>query len=238
MDSSRLGTLCITTALDDENVRRWGMAISIIRRKQSSTMSIYKKVWRQASGIALVAGSIVAASLVLDARGATINVAVVSASVPPGAALTRDDVKFLPVPDESTFEGLLTDTEWKSLSGLITSRPLEEGTLLNSSDFIEPTSKDDSIITLALNVGKPPWLGPGTRAQLWVAAPFSENAYSSPFVLSPEVVIDRVAIDDGFAADVKSSLVDVRIPHRDVPGAIQALANNYFLYLTPIAPLP
>ena len=62
----------------------------------------------------------------------------------------------------------------------------------------------------------------------------SESAFSSPFVLSNEVVIDRVAFDDGFAADAQLSHVDIRIVNRDVPGAIHALANSYFLYLTPI----
>jgi hypothetical protein len=57
-------------------------------------------------------------------------------------------------------------------------------------------------------------------------------------VLSPEVIIDRVAAEDGFAADNTVSLVDVRVPIRDLPGAIHAVANNYFVYLTPVSLYP
>lgn len=56
--------------------------------------------------------------------------------------------------------------------------------------------RDDSMITLTLSVGSPPWLAPGQRAQLWVAPPLSENAFSSPFLLSPEVIIDRVVSEE------------------------------------------
>ena len=174
----------------------------------------------------------------LDAGGQVQQVAMVINSVSAGMPVTAEDVAYTAVPSDPTFDGLLTEVEVLSRSRLVAGRSLVEGSLLISQDLVEPTTRDDSVITLSLAIGNPPWLRPGNLAELWVAAPLSESAFSSPFVLSSEVVIDRVSTDDGFAADTRVSMVDVRVPARHVPGAIHALANSYFVYITPIAPLP
>ena len=186
----------------------------------------------------MVVGSIATTGFVLDAGGQLQKVAMVANPVSAGMALTAEDVVYIAVPADPMFAGLLTQDEVLSRSRLVAGRSLVEGSLLISQDLVEPTTRDDSVITLSLAIGDPPWLRPGNLAELWVAAPLSESAFSSPFVLSSEVVIDRVSTDDGFAADTRVSMVDVRVPARHVPGAIHALANSYFVYLTPIAPLP
>ena len=186
----------------------------------------------------MVVGSIATTGFVLDAGGQLQKVAMVANPVSAGMALTAEDVVYIAVPADPMFAGLLTQDEVLSRSRLVAGRSLVEGSLLISQDLVEPTTRDDSVITLSLAIGNPPWMRPGNPAQLWVAAPLSESAFSSPFILSSEVVIDRVSTDDGFAADSRVSLVDVRVPVRDVPGAIHALANNYLVYLTPVAPVP
>ena len=93
------------------------------------------------------------------------------------------------------------------------------------------------MLTVSQTVGQPQWLAPGQVVQIWVAPPVSENSFSAPFVLSPEAVIARVSQDEGFAANGRESLIDIRVPSRDVPAMIHALANEYFVHLAPVAPM-
>ena len=228
--------------------RRWGMATSRIAKNlpwNSSKASrnrlgtLPRRIsWRLWAGVGLIGVSVAAMSWVLQSGSESRPVAVLGSSVAMGQKIGDSDLTWVEVPLSSAFDRFLSEPEWRGSSDLVAARLLEAGVFLTEDDVVEPTMRDDSMITLTLSVGSPPWLAPGQRAQLWVAPPLSENAFSSPFVLSPEVIIDRVAAEDGFAADNTVSLVDVRVPLRDLPGAIHAVANNYFVYLTPVSLYP
>ena len=194
--------------------------------------------WRLWAGVGLIGVSVAAMSWVVQSGSESRPVAVLGSPVAMGQKIGDSDLTWVEAPLSSAFDRFLSESEWRGSSDLVAVRLLEAGVFLTQDDLVEPTTRDDSIITLTLSVGSPPWLAPGQRAQLWVAPPLSENAFSSPFVLSPEVIIDRVAADDGFAADNTVSLVDVRVPIRDLPGVIHAVANNYFVYLTPVSLYP
>lgn len=188
-------------------------------------------------GVFLVVSSIVATGLVIRGDQETELVAVAQAPIPAGMQISVEGVEYVKVPLAPPFAGFLSKEELASKLSLVTRNFVPAGAFLTDEALVEATSLDESIITLSLNLGSPSWLVSGARAQLWVAAPLSESSFSSPFVLSNEVVIDRVTFDDGFAADGQVSHVDIRIVNRDIPGAIYALANGYFLYLTPIGDL-
>ncbi len=195
-----------------------------------------RKPLRLVTGITLIAGSIVASYLVLDARGETRSVMVATGEMPAGAPVSAEDTTALAMPISAALEGYLTDQDWVEVSEMILVRKIEAGELLARRDFIEPTLRDDSVIAVSLQIGEPEWLQVGTLVEVWVAPPASENSFSAPFILSPEAVIERVSQEEGFAADGAASMVDIRVPVRDVPGLIHALANRYFLHLTPKAP--
>jgi hypothetical protein len=184
-------------------------------------------------GAFLIVSSVAGAYIVLEGRSEIQSVVIAEKDLMAGDTVSAEDISIAPVPLTEVLGIYLTDQEWDETVGLVLRRPISEGELFVRNDFGEPTRSDDSIVTITLAVGTPAWLRAGSIVQLWVAPPASENSFSAPFVLSPEVIIDQVALEEGFAADGASSRVDLRIPARDVPGVVHALANAYFLHLTP-----
>lgn len=169
----------------------------------------------------------------LEGRSETQSVVIAEKDLMVGDTVSTEDISIAPIPRTEVLGVYLTYQEWGETEGLVLKSPMSQGELFARNDFGEPTRSDDSIVTITLAIGTPAWLKAGRVVQLWVAPPASENTFSAPFVLSPEVIIDQVALEEGFAADGASSRVDLRIPARDVPGVVHALANAYFLHLTP-----
>jgi len=187
-------------------------------------------------GLAVVASSVIAALVILDSRETTRSVVVFREDMMPGSTVLPDHIDVVQTVDDPVLGPCLSADGVSGLSGLVLRRTVTQGEMLQLGDFVEPTRRDDSVVALSLQIGQPDWLQPGGLVQLWVAPPAGENAFSGPFVLSPEGVIERVSQDEGFAADGSLSMVDIRLPTRDVPGVIHALANRYFLHLVPISP--
>jgi hypothetical protein len=201
--------------------------------RTSSLNPSRRQLLRVGIGAFLVLFSVAGAYVVLEGRSETQNLVIADKDLMVGDTVSVEDISIAPVPLTEVLRVYLTDQEWAETEGLVLRRPISQGELLAWNDFGEPTRSDDSIATITLAIGTPTWLRAGNVVQLWVAPPASENSFSAPFVLSPEVIINHVAFEEGFAADGASSRVDLRIPARDVPGVVHALANAYFLYLTP-----
>ena len=212
-----------------DDVPPLGMDMTKVKRALSR-----RQLLRLSLGLFLVVCSTLATSWVIRGDQETELVAVAQVPIPAGMQVSAEGVEYVKVPLAPPFAGFLSEEELASKLSLVTRTAVPAGAFLTDEALVDATALDESIVTLSLNLGSPSWLVSGSKAQLWVAAPMSESAFSSPFVLSNEVVIDRVAFDDGFAADGQLSHVDIRIVNRDVPGAIHALANSYFLYLTPV----
>ena len=189
---------------------------------------------RVSVGISLIAGSLLASFLVLESRGETRTVVIAASALVAGEPVTRADLSRVEVPQSTLWDDYLSEGDEQSVDGLVASRSIDPNELLRARDFQEPSTLDDTVITIPLSIGSPSWLHRGAAVEIWVATPASENSFSAPFILSPEAVIDAIAVDEGFAADGASSRVDLRIPLRDAPDAIHALANGYFLHLTPL----
>jgi len=192
-----------------------------------------RQLLRVGIGAFLVVSSVAGAYVLLEGRSETQSVVIAEKDLMVGDTVSAEDISIAPVPRSEVLGVYLTHQEWGETEGLVLRRPISQGELFTRNDFREPTRSDDSIVTITLAIGTPAWLRTGSVVQLWVAPPASENSFSAPFILSPEVIIDQVALEEGFAADGASSRVDLRIPARDVPGVVHALANAYFLHLTP-----
>ncbi|MFT6973863.1 MAG: hypothetical protein ACJAV4_001100 [Pontimonas sp.] len=184
-------------------------------------------------GAVLIVSSVAGAYVVLEGRSETQSVVIAAKDLMVGDTVSTEDISLASVPPTEALGVYLTSPEWGGTEGLVLKRPIRRGELFTRADFGEPTRSDDSIVTITLTIGTPAWLRAGRVVQLWVAPPAPENSFSAPFVLSPEVIIDQVTPEEGFAADGASSRIDLRIPARDVPGVVHALANAYFLHLTP-----
>jgi len=189
---------------------------------------------RAALGAALVGASVFGVVVMLESGSTTSSFAVASREGGAGSALGVDGVAFVELGDSPALDQYLREGEWGSIEGLVLTHPVRPGELLARENFVEPSVRDDGVVTIELSVGAPGWLVPGNRAELWVGPPASENSFSAPFVLSPEVIIDSVTFDDGFASDAATSRVDLRLPRRDIPSVVHAIANRYFLHLTPV----
>jgi len=185
-------------------------------------------------GVLLVAGSVVGVLAILDERDSTLSVAVATTDTPMGTSGADVSVSFVDVPGSLTSLPVLSQAEFTELSSLVSNRVLRAGDIVSSRDFSVPENLDATALSLELSIGEPHWLVPGQRVVLWVAPPASENSFSAPFVLSSNVVIHSLSKDEGFAANGILRQVNVLISHRDVPGAIHALSNRYFLYLVPV----
>jgi hypothetical protein len=184
-------------------------------------------------GIVIVGISIAGVALLLERSGVTRTVGVALDDASAGTRAGNLKVEFLEVPYDLVEIPSLTTQEWGSLSDMVVNRSLRAGDVLSVRDFSFVENRDLTAISLDLSMGEPFWLSAGQRVVLWVAPPVSENAYSAPFVLSGNAVIESVSRDEGFASDGVLRQVSILVSSRDVPGVINALANRYFLYLVP-----
>lgn len=182
----------------------------------------------------LVGASILGVAVVLEESAQTRTVAVSRTDVPSGVSAGEMDIELLEIPESVDSLPSLTGDEVQGLSRMVLNRPVRPGDVLSLRDFSLPENVDAAGITIDLSIGEPVWLTPGRRVTLWVAPPASENSFSAPFVLSPNVLIDTVSRDEGFAADEAFRQVNVLVSPRDIPGVVHALANRYFLYLVPV----
>jgi len=195
-----------------------------------------RSVLRLVTGLTLVVVSVLAAVVVLDSRAALRPVFFADQRILPGSEVGNSDVSIAEIAENSALGTYFGLESIEAVEGLVASREIRPGELLRREDFVEPTVRQDSVLTVSQTVGRPQWLATGQVVQIWVAPPVSENSFSAPFILSPEAVIARVSQDEGFAANGRESLVDIRVPSRDVPAMIHALANQYFVHLAPVAP--
>jgi hypothetical protein len=159
-------------------------------------------------------------------------IAITLEEVAAGQSIGPSGVQALTVPDDPVFNTYAGPPDF-ALSP-ITARSLGVGQLIPLGALGSEALSDDSVVTLELSIGEPEWLMAGALTELWVASPGAENSFLAPFVLSPEVRILRVSKDEGFAADTLTTRVDVLVPRRYLPGVIHALANRYFLHLSPV----
>lgn len=184
-------------------------------------------------GIVIVGISIAGVALLLERSGVTRTIGVALDDASSGTRAGNLKVEFLEVPYELVEIPSLTTQEWDSLSDTVVNRSLRAGDVLSVRDFSSVENRDLTAISLELSMGEPFWLSAGQRVVLWVAPPASEKAYSAPFVLSGNAVIESVSRDEGFASDGVLRQVNILVSSKDVPGVIHALANRYFLYLVP-----
>jgi hypothetical protein len=159
-------------------------------------------------------------------------VAVTATEIIAGQRIAESDVVALVVPQGAVFDGYAHPTDFSDSP--VARQSLGSGQLVPKGILGFETLSDDSVITIELSIGSPDWLRAGAVTELWVAPPGAENTFLAPFVLAPEVSILKVSKDEGFAADTLRTRVEVLVPRRHLPGAIHALANRYFLHLSPI----
>lgn len=205
-------------------------------RGQTSAPRTLRAPWlRSALGGLLVVGSVVGVLQTLNAGATTMTVLVATAPLVPGTAVGEGQLSQVSVPVHAVFEGALSPTD--AGGSLFVTSPVAAGSVVPRGSVSASPPTDDSIVTLELTVGTPAWLRAGALAELWVASPEGANGFGAPFVVSPEVVVTAVFQDDGFAADSLSSRVDVLVPRRHLPSVIHALANGFFMSLTPVTGL-
>jgi hypothetical protein len=183
-------------------------------------------------GVLLIAVSVGGVGLVITSSQQTRVVAITAQEVIAGQQISPADVISVVVPDVSVFDTYASPADFAEAP--VVSRSLGFGHLVPLGLLGQESLSDDSIVTLELSIGSPDWLQAGALTELWVAPPGAENSFLAPFVLSPEVSILRVSRDEGFAADSLTSRVEVLVPRRHLPGAIHALANGYFVHLSPV----
>jgi hypothetical protein len=187
---------------------------------------------RLALGVGLVMVSLAGVWFVVSESTATRTVAVSDAELIAGQSVSSSDFRALQVPEDPLFDGYASLQDVSG--GAVLRRGVASGELVPLGVLSDATLIDDSVITVSLAIGQPDWLRAGAKVELWVAPTSAENSFLSPFVLSPEVTIVAVSSDEGFAADGVTTRVEILVPRRDLPGAIHAMANRYFIHLTPV----
>lgn len=194
---------------------------------------VFRAPWvRSALGGLLVVGSVAGVFQTLNSGSETMTVLVANAPLVQGTLLDDGDISAISVPAHAVFDGALQPAD---VSGrLFLTSPVAAGGIIPRAFVSSAPDSDDTTVTVELAVGQPVWLRPGAVAELWVSPPEGANGFGAPFVVSPTVVLTAVTRDEGFAANALSSRVDILIPRRDLPGVIHALANGFFITLTPV----
>lgn len=203
-------------------------------RSKTQRQRVFTGRWlRTTVGALLVSGSVIGVLSILDASSQTMTVMVAQSPLVPGTEVLEADLRPLAVPVHSVFDGALRPSD--IVVPLFVTGPVAAGEVIPRGAVSTSAPTDDSIVTLELAVGEPVWLRPGAVAELWVSPPEGANGFGAPFVVSPRVVVTAVSREDGFAANSLSSRADVLVPRRDLPGVIHALANGFFISLTPVS---
>ena len=127
----------------------------------------------------------------------------------------------------------LTPDSLPSVANLSVMTALPAGSLVAFGMLDQPLPEDTTTFTVRLGIGGAPWLVPGARVEVWVAAPLEDQAFSVPVVVSPRALVMGVRSDDGFAADPTQVSVDVVVHRREIAELIHAAANNYSIQLSP-----
>ena len=183
-------------------------------------------------GFILVAGSAAGVAAIVSDASQTSEVLVASVSIAPGEEISRSNAEIQLVPVSPLWGDFASPHELDV--GLIAREVIDEGSVIPVRSLDKNVVSDDSVVTLSLSVGKPQWLTIGAPVEVWVVPPGNENSFEVPFIVAPQAVIIDVRVEEGFAADSRASTVDVLVPRRSLPGIIHALANDFFLHLTPI----
>lgn len=185
-------------------------------------------------GWTLVAGSVAGVWWVVTEtnhlRPYLVTVSEVAAGTPVGDV--SFEVVYLASPG-STLDYLTPDTIG-AVSTHTLDHALPAGSLVNVASVSEPVPDDTTTFTTTLAIGGAPWLQPGARVEVWVAAPLADQGYSVPTVVSPAALITGVRVDEGFAADASQVTVDLRVHHREVAKLIHASANDYSIQVSPV----
>ncbi len=140
---------------------------------------------RVSVGISLIAGSLLASFVVLESRGETHTVIITASALVAGEPVTGADLSRVQVPQSTLWDDYLSEGDEQSVDGLVASRSLDPNEPLRARDFQEPSTLDDTVITIPLSIGSPSWLHRGAAVEIWVAPPASENSFSAPFIPSP-----------------------------------------------------
>ena len=194
---------------------------------------VFRGRWlRTAVGGLLVSGSVIGVLSILNTSSQTMTVMVALSPLVPGTEVLEADLRRVAVPVHSVFDGALRPSD--IVAPLFATGPVAAGEIIPRGAVSTSSPTDDSIVTLELAVGEPAWLRPGAVAELWVSPPEGANGFGAPFVVSPRVVVTAVSREDGFAANSLSSRADILVPRRDLPGVIHALANGFFISVTPV----
>lgn len=200
---------------------------------QTPRSRVFRGRWlRTAIGALLVGGSVLGVLYTLSTSSQTMTVMVATSPLVPGTEVVEADLRALAVPVHSVFDGALRPSDIGS--PLFVTGAVAVGEVIPRGAVSGTAPTDDSIVTIELAVGEPAWLRPGAVAELWVSPPEGANGFGAPFVVSPGVVVTAVSREDGFAANALSSRADILVPRRDLPGVIHALANGFFISLTPV----
>lgn len=115
---------------------------------------------------------------------------------------------------------------------------LPAGSFLSQEQLRVAPPADSTTFTATLDIGGAPWLVPGARVEVWVAAPLSDQSFSVPVVVAPQAVVGGVRMDEGFAADSTRVTVDLQVNRRELPSLIHARANDYSIQVSPIVAGP
>jgi hypothetical protein len=150
-----------------------------------------------------------------------------------GAAVGEIDfeVAYLSAPGTTLHYLRPGDTDALATSVLDTALPA--GSLVDHRMVGVAPPADTTTFTVELGIGGAPWLVPGARVEVWVAAPLEDQEFSVPLVTSPQAIVTGVRSDDGFAADASQVSVDLLVPRREIGALIHAQANNYNIQLSP-----
>jgi hypothetical protein len=179
-----------------------------------------------------VLGSVAGVMGAVSSTNEAMTVLVATQALVPGVQIDASDLGTARVPVHAVFDGYLTELDRQRT--LYVHAPVEKGGLVPQASVSTTPPSDATVVSLDLVIGQPAWLTAGAVTELWVAPTDAGNAFTEPFVLSPRVSIVAVSIEEGFAANGAASRVDVLVPRRDLPGVIHALANGFFITMTPV----
>lgn len=186
-------------------------------------------------GLALVAASVVAVTVLVSAADARVVVYAAADTLEPGERVDVADLVERRVALDGAEDLYLTEGSIPA-AGIVIAQPVGAGQLIpfsaaGSTDGLRATSL---VLRLAGPVSAV--VGPGTLVDVWGTAKPDQGEVGAPIVLASQATVVRVLDDDTIIAGGSSgsSTVELLVPRTRVARLLQAIANGDALAVLPV----
>ena len=176
-------------------------------------------------GVLLVLASVVGVISLVGSADQTTDVYAAKDSIAVGERLTTENVVRARVRLGETEEHYVT-VEAGLPDGLVAVQRIGKSQLVPKESLASVDALDRKPVAVTIDEALPPQAVPGTRVDVWVAAPDARNGFSEPQLLLPGAEIAQLTDGSTALGSSRSTVVMVLVADSQMPALLGAQANQ------------